>query len=287
MNMSMRCLPCIVGQALKVAKLTGVPDVEAFIRDFLSYMSAMDFAKSNPEIMGRVFAMLKERCGNADPYRAVRERYDRLMLGMESGLTRAIEAASDPFAAALRYAVAGNIIDFGPQRELHEDNVLAVIEGVAAGKLTWDDSAALRGDIESARRLLYIGDNCGEIFMDKLLIRQIKQLNPLLEIIYGVRGVPVVNDAVRDDADIVGMNECARVIDNGDDSQGTVLERVSAEFRSAYDSADVIIAKGQGNFESLSGAPGNRYFLMMVKCDVVASETGIAQGSLACLNRRS
>lgn len=285
--MDLRCLPCLVSQALKVARLTHAPDAEGLIREVFACLAQLDYAQSNPEILGRVFGLIKRHTGAADPYRATRLYYDELMLGMEEKLRRRVERAEDSFYEALKLAVAGNVIDFGPAHELETGDVLKLLDELPGRSLMRDDSAALRRDILGARRLLYIGDNCGEICLDKLLIEQIKRLNPALDVVFGVRGEPIVNDALMEDALRVGMDRLVRVIDNGDGSQGTVLGRVSEEFMRHYRAADVIIAKGQANFESLADAPGNLYFMMMVKCAVMAEVSGAAQGGLVCLNRRA
>jgi uncharacterized protein with ATP-grasp and redox domains len=148
------------------------------------------------------------------------------------------------------------------------------------------DTDRLMADLAGAKTLLYLGDNCGEICFDKLLIRRVREVFPALKVYYGVRGEPVVNDATLEDARLVGMEEAAQVIDNGDGSLGTVLSRVSPAFRSVWDSADVVIAKGQGNYESLCEESKTMYFLMTVKCAVIARMTGLKQGSLVCMRSR-
>ena len=124
-----------------------------------------------------------------------------------------------------------------------------------------------------------------EIALDKLLVRRMRAENPEAEIFFGVRGEPIVNDALEEDALLVGMDEEARIVSNGDRSQGTVLSRVSGEFRAVYEAADVIVSKGQANFESLSEEKGNIYFLMMVKCGVIAGYTGVPEGSMVCMHK--
>lgn len=286
MKIDMRCLPCVVRQALRVSELVHAPDTEAIMRELFAYLAGLDYSKSAPEIMGHVFAILKRQTGNADPYRETRLRYDDMMLDMEGELNARVSAAADPFMEAVKLAIAGNIIDFGPAHDLASEDVMRALADSMAHELAVDDTAALIRDISGAKSLMYIGDNCGEICLDKLLIAQIRAINPDIDIIYGVRGAPIVNDALMKDAMRVGMDGIARVMDNGDDSQGTVLERVSGEFYRAYKAADVVIAKGQANFESLMGAEENIYFLMLVKCAIMADISHAPERGMVCMKRR-
>ncbi|WP_315067496.1 ARMT1-like domain-containing protein [uncultured Clostridium sp.] len=142
-------------------------------------------------------------------------------------------------------------------------------------ELAIDDSKVLIGDILNSKILLYLGDNCGEICMDKILLKKIKELNLDVKILFGVRGKPVVNDSIAEDA-------YAEVIDNGDGSLGTVLNRTSCEFKEIYKKADVIIAKGQANYECLSEEKKNIYFLLLTKCDVIANDIGVEEKKMIC-----
>ena len=126
----------------------------------------------------------------------------------------------------------------------------------------------------------------GEICLDRLLLKQIKKVNPALSIYFAVRGAPVINDSIEADAYQVGIDEYATIISNGDDSLGTVLSRTSKEFNMIYNQSDIIISKGQANYESLSEAEENIYFLLMSKCDVIAKDIGVPSGSLICMKKR-
>ncbi len=141
-------------------------------------------------------------------------------------------------------------------------------------------------DILNAKILLYLGDNCGEICMDKILLKKIKELNPNVKILFGVRGKPVVNDSISIDAYAVGIDEYAEVIDNGDGSLGTVLKRTSPEFKEVYKKADVVIAKGQANYECLSEENKNIYFLLMTKCDVIANDIDVEEKKMICMKNK-
>ena len=142
--------------------------------------------------------------------------------------------------------------------------------------LTINHADKMAHDIESANKILYLGDNCGEICLDKLLIKKIKEGSPKVEVYFGVRGKPVVNDSIEEDAYFVGIDKYAKIISNGDESLGTVISRTSEEFNKIYSEADVIIAKGQANYECLSEQRDkNIYFLMMTKCEVIAKDVKV------------
>lgn len=284
MRIRYNCLPCLVNQAVKVAELTDAPNRDELFRQVFAYLSEIDFTRTNPEVIGATFRMLKRHIGNDDPYRETRQRYNRLFVEHSARFENAIAAAENPFEQAIKYAILGNIIDFNPMHPIGMGEIMAYFADADRLPLTINDAPRLRSDIIAAQKLLYLGDNCGEICLDKLLIRQLRALNPNLQIHFGVRGAPVVNDSIEEDAYAVGMDECASIISNGDDSLGTVLSRVRPEFRAVYDAADVVIAKGQANYECLSEQTHkNIYFLLMTKCEVIAKDVGVPQRSLICM----
>ena len=246
MKINENCLPCLISQVIKVANITNIKNRDMFYRGVFQYLGKLNFTKTNPEIIGATFEMIKQQVNDEDPYFELRKYYNELFLSRSTEFENKINS----FETAVKYAIIGNIIDFSP---IYNTQIKDI-------------------------------DNCGEICLDKLLIRRIKKLNPEIDIYFGVRGKPVVNDSIEADAYFVGMDEYATIISNGDNSLGTVLERTSNEFKRIYRSADIVIAKGQANFESLSEQEKNIYFLLMVKCEVIANYIGVAQKSLICLN---
>ena len=176
------------------------------------------------------------------------------------------------FDTALRLAIAGNIIDYGISNHF---DLQSTIDKVLSCDFAIDDSVRLKQELSVAKNVLYLGDNCGEIVFDKLFIETIMHPN----LTYAVRGNPVINDVTLDDAQFVGMNVVADIISNGYDAPSTILEYCSAEFVDAFNRADVIISKGQGNLEGLLGrTTKNVYSLLMVKCEVIADTLGVNNG---------
>jgi uncharacterized protein with ATP-grasp and redox domains len=273
MNISLDCVPCIINSFLRLVKAGMLPEdmKEPAMRRLLSFLADADFRWSPPALGREMHRMIRRELDNPDPYRDIKDRYNRMMLEMRGRFEEMIRDSADPFDTAMRLAVSGNVIDFGPQEQM---DILGTIERVVKAAFAVDDSRLLRDDLATAKRLLYIGDNCGEIVMDKLFLQAIDV--PVKY--FAVRGGPIINDATEEDAAAVGMHDVAEVITSGDDTPGIIMETASEEFKNVFDRADVVIAKGQGNLEGLLDASRSIYFLLVVKCDLVGELVGAAKG---------
>jgi uncharacterized protein with ATP-grasp and redox domains len=200
---------------------------------------------------------------------------------MVPGLRKTIAASARPFETAVRLAIAGNIIDFG---------ILSVdekrVEDTIAASLTDQiDSAAvdiLEDEVRKARRILYLCDNAGEIVFDRLLIERL----PREKVTAVVKGGPIINDALMDDAREVGLCDLVEVIDNGTAAPGTLVGLCSHDFQRRFEEADLVISKGQGNFETLDGTPKNIFYLFTVKCSVVCEYLGKPFGTAMAMTGR-
>jgi hypothetical protein len=170
------------------------------------------------------------------------------------------------------------VIDVGVHDNLREEDIKRSLSQSLAGPFA-GDLDSFRAAISEAGEILYLADNTGEIVFDRLLIERL----PAPGITVAVRGAAVLNDATLADARVAGLDQVAQVIDNGSGAPGTILGECSAAFRERFESADMIIAKGQGNFETLAGGPGNIFFLLKVKCSVVAAHTGLDIGTHALI----
>jgi uncharacterized protein with ATP-grasp and redox domains len=282
MTTSLDCVPCFVRQALDAARaVSGEPILhEQILREVLQMIAGADLNQPPPVLGQRLHQRLRELTGIPDPYQAAKDRFNRLALDLLPELSAKIEAAADPFELAVRFATAGNVIDLAAKGGLDDGHVKLELE------LALTDPFA--GDLDSFREataeagsILYLADNAGEIVFDRLLIERL----PPGRVTVAVRGRPVINDATREDAQTAGLDRIAKLIDNGSGAPGTVLEDCSAEFRARFESAGVIIAKGQGNFESLSGTETNIFFLLKIKCPVVAAQTRLELGTQALIHR--
>ena len=278
MKINEKCLPCLINQVIKVANITNCSNRDDLYHQVFEQLSKIDFNKSNPEIIGMIFELVKKHLNNEDPYQEIRQYYNNLFLQSYDDFDKKINS----FKTAIKYAIIGNIIDFSPIYNQEITKIDDWFDNIDNLSLTIDHVDKLINDIKKAKTILYLGDNCGEICLDKLLLKRIKQLNPSLKIYFGVRGKPVVNDSIESDAYEVGIDEYASIISNGDNSLGTILSRTSAQFNQIYQNCDFVIAKGQANFESLSEENKKIYFLLMVKCGVIAKYINVPEKSLVC-----
>ena len=275
MKMQEKCLPCVVNQAIKVADMVGMKEKGNLLRRVFSYLSKVDYnAITSPELIGEIFSIIKEETGNQDPYKETRQKYNKMFLERLPAYEKEIEQSKNPFEEAVKYAIIGNVIDFNPIHELTIRDVERHFKRLKGENLEINDASLLQKELETAKTILYLGDNCGEICLDKILLRKIKAMNPKIQIFFATRGAAVVNDSIEEDAYLVGIDEVATVVSNGDSSLGTVLSRTSKEFLQIYEKADVVIAKGQANYECLSTEKKNIYFLLMTKCQVIAKDIG-------------
>ena len=243
------------------------------MREVLSSLSQQDLSQSPPRITGSVYRLLRNRFSMDDPYRAIKDRFNSLTLSMIESLRETILDSADPLLQAIKLAIAGNSIDCGATTGLDE-HVRVEIETSSAKPLE-GDVTLFRRAVEQAQEILYIADNAGELVLDRLLIEQIGPER----VIVAVRGAPVINDATMEDARQTGLHELVRIIDNGTDAPGTIIEECSNEFRQTLAGSDLIIAKGQGNYETLCDEDLNIIFLLKVKCPIIADHTGFPVGT--------
>lgn len=277
------CIPCFLTQALRAARVATDDESahERVLRRVLVLESEMDFASTPPEMAAQIHEIVRDETGDPDPFRPVKQRFTRFALGLLPQLSERVASARDPFEAALRVAIAGNIIDFGLRQAPDEAVVLETIEDALERPLAIDDVASLRAAAERARTILYLADNAGEVVLDRLLLERL----PVDRVTVVVRGGPVINDAVMADADDAGLTSRFHVIDSGDAMPGTVLSRCSRDFQQRFASAELVISKGQGNFETLSDVDREIYHLFKVKCPIAALDVGCAVGEIVAHRR--
>ena len=249
-----------------------------FTSKMISLYSNKQDQLSTPLFARELHNSLKKYTGNADPYKLVKKQSNDLVLEMYEQLKKQVDLSVNPFNMALRLAIAGNIIDFAINDQYNLDGS---INKVLNSDFAIDHSLQLWDDLQKAKTVLYLGDNNGEIVLDKLFIETIKHPN----LIYAVRDTPVINDVTIKDARDVGLEKLVSVISNGFDAPSTILEQCSNDFLDIYHQADVIISKGQGNLEGLlNKSSGNIYYLLMVKCEVIAEVLQVKKGDFVVVN---
>lgn len=272
------CVPCFVRQVLDSVRMT-TDDTqlhEKVLREALSMASEMDLNQSPPAMAQKIHQFIRKMTGISDPYLDVKNRFNKLALQMYPDLRMRIDTSTDPMETAVRLAIAGNIIDFGVNSTVESSQVERTIAESLTDPFDRESLEVFKHAVSRAGEILYLGDNAGEIVFDRLLIEQL----PCEKITFVVKGGPVLNDAVMEDAKIVGLTDVVDVIDNGSDAPGTILENCSETFRRRFDQSDLIIAKGQGNYETLSDVDKNIFFLVRPKCSVLARHLGREIGSL-------
>ena len=279
MKTFLECVPCFVSQALGAARFaTNDESVhEEVLRKVMTKASKIDLSITPPMMGQEIHRLIRQITGNKDPYRDVKNHSNQLALQIYPRLKERIEQSADPFETAVRVAIAGNIIDFAKINDLDDAKIHQAIEDSFTAALSKTTVNDLRNAMNQSKIILYIGDNAGEIVFDRLLLEQL----PCEKVTFVVRGSPVINDATMEDAQKTGLSELVEVIDNGSDAPGTILEECSEMFCRRFDEADMIVAKGQGNYETLSDVAKDVFFLFKVKCPVIAKDSGLQVGSFA------
>ncbi|WP_066503324.1 damage-control phosphatase ARMT1 family protein [Abyssisolibacter fermentans] len=286
MKLNFKCLPCNLNQTLRITELLNCTDEQKklIFADVFDYLKNIDYELANPHTMKGILKIVTKYTNNANPYSEIKKYYNNILLDQAEAIENIIMNSNDLFFTALKTAIIGNIIDFGPAHKFNKDIILEKIKNVDDYNLTVNNSNELKDALSKSKTLLYIGDNCGEIVLDKIFIKFIKETYPDLKVIFAVRGKPALNDVTTEDALMVKMDEVAEIIDSGDGSPGTILENTSDSFREVFFSADTVIAKGQGNYEGLSDVnKDNLFLLFMAKCEVVANIAGVEKMSIVCL----
>lgn len=203
-----------------------------------------------------------------EDFTEIKREYNQLMLNMEDSLENKIRKSEDPLEKSLLYARIGNYIDFAALSNVDQATVLTLLEEKSTEALDEEEYRNFLRDLSSAKKLVYLTDNCGEVVLDKLAVKILKEKYPDLDITVIVRGYPVVNDATMEDAEEIGLTDLVRVIGNGSNVGGTWIPGITSEARDLLYDADLIIAKGQGNFETLNDCGLNIYYLFLCKCDL-------------------
>jgi uncharacterized protein with ATP-grasp and redox domains len=210
-----------------------------------------------------------------DFYKEEKMLFNEKLLGMEENITSMLDDSNNRLMDALRIAMAGNIVDFGALDNITIELVKDIITKTMDSNINSSVYKRFNIELENAKDILYLGDNTGEIVFDKILLCEIKRQYPNLTIYFATRGKPALNDANEEDAYYVGIDKYAKIINNGTDIPGTDLDEVSQEFKEVFNKADMIISKGQGNFETLSGTGYNIFYLFLCKCDMLTKRLNI------------
>ncbi len=274
------CYPCFLRQTLAALRLiTDREEEQKRILDLvMQTLPSLPLAHTPPRIAKTVYEIITRETGVEDPYREIKRTSNRQALAALPELTTIIRQKPDPLRAAASLAISGNLIDFGVQ---HEGFKLSnSLQSHFPDRFGLDDFSVFARQLPAVSKLLYIGDNAGEIVADKIFITFMKNAHPQLEVGFAVRGAPIINDVTMDDARQVGMDEVAVLVDSGCRAPALLEEEMSPEMADWFRQATMVIAKGQGNYESLSQTGRDIFFLLQCKCPVVADDLNTPVGSM-------
>lgn len=274
MRISLDCLPCHLRQVLEASRMVTDDAAlqEEIMRQAVSVLCAYGEYASSPEIARDMHRIVKEKTGQADPYRAIKDRAIRSALRIYPFLRQYLEEKQDKLYWALKIAATGNIIDSAISGDVTVD------EGIRPEldrDFTICDIDAFRQRLSGCRTVLIIADNAGETVFDRLLVEQLSGLS----VIYAVREEPIINDATVEDALASGLSEGVEIVSSGCTAPGTILRECTRDFQELFARADIVISKGQGNYETLSGADREIFFLLKAKCPLIASRFSVAINS--------
>lgn len=270
MKLNPFCMCCAVNkQEEKIRKFPDMDKKTEYMKKVMAILSGSEEQDCSPSLSVEIQKLYSEfwNCPMED-FTEIKKEFNQLMLNMEASIEDKIRKADDPLEKALLYARIGNYIDFAAISNVDQSTVITLLDEKSSEALDEEEYKNFLHDLSSARKLVYLTDNCGEIVLDKLAVQILKEQYPDLDITVIVRGYPVVNDATMEDAEEIGLTNLVKVIGNGSNIGGTWIPGINSESRELLYQADVILAKGQGNFETLNDCDLNVYYLFLCKCDL-------------------
>ena len=270
MKLNPYCMCCAVNkQEEKIRKFPDMDKKTEYMKKVMSILSSAEEQDCSPSLSVEIKKLYSEfwNCP-AEDYTEIKKEFNQLMLNVEASVEEKIRTSADPLETALLYARIGNYIDFAALENVSQETMLKLLENENQEPLSQTEYANFQTDLSTAKTLVYLTDNCGEIVLDKLAVKIFKEKYPQLNITVIVRGYPVVNDATMEDAEEIGLTDIVKVTGNGSNVGGTWFPGLSNEARTLLEQADVILAKGQGNFETMNDCGLNVYYLFLCKCDL-------------------
>lgn len=270
MKLNPYCMCCAVNkQEEKIRKFPDMDKKTEYMKKVMSILSSAEEQDCSPSLSVEIKKLYSEfwNCP-AEDYTEIKKEFNQLMLNVEASVEEKIRTSADPLETALLYARIGNYIDFAALENVSQETMLKLLENENQEPLSQTEYANFQTDLSTAKTLVYLTDNCGEIVLDKLAVKILKEKYPQLNITVIVRGYPVVNDATMEDAEEIGLTDIVKVTGNGSNVGGTWFPGLSNEARTLLEQADVILAKGQGNFETMNDCGLNVYYLFLCKCNL-------------------
>lgn len=278
MQANSMCISCLLSKQEKMIRENSDENKKSqYMNGVLEILYKYGQTESAPWLAEQINELCNRFWGELEDYSSVKHRYNMLLLEQEESIVEQIKRSGDCIRECIKYVCAGNYIDFSAVENVNEKTCAHLLEKAKDTMISEEEYEQFVTDLESAERLVYLTDNCGEIVLDKVFIRFLKELYPNLQLTVIVRGKDVINDATMKDAEEVGLTEFVRCIGNGSGAPGSVVKCFGEEAKQVLEEADVVISKGQGNFESLLGEGYNPYYLFLCKCELFVRRFGLKQ----------
>jgi uncharacterized protein with ATP-grasp and redox domains len=291
MPVSLDCLLCLSRQSLEAARFATQDESKHAIvlKQALKLVLEKGFTTIPPLVAQEIQRIIRNETGNPDPYSKQKQEFNALMLSVREPLRERIRQSESPLRVAIQLAIAGNTIDYAIRADWNDRMVLEMIESALQQPINGNIEQLIES-ISQSKNILYLLDNCGEIVCDQLFMEELQRLRPELEITAVIRGAAVLNDVTWPDVYQVGLEKTVRVVDNGNDAVGTILEQSSPEFHDKLKNATLIIAKGLANYETLieynfDQLPQSVYFLFKAKCPFISKFAEVKLGDLVIKRR--
>ncbi len=282
MKAKLDCIPCMFNQSFRAAR--NATKDEVLIRKVLDAAGEkirdIDLNLTPPEAAVPIYNIVEKITGNANPYKKIKKEHINKALSLYPKMKKAVNFSSQPLMQAVKIAIAGNAIDLGST--LEKINIETEFNRIEDDSFVLKDFAIFEKRIAETDEILYLADNAGETVFDRPLVEILLEMGK--SVLYAVKEKPIINDATRADAVLSGIK--TNIISTGSEIAGTVIKNCSEKFLEVFHNAKLIIAKGQGNYETLSQVNAPIFFLFKVKCNPIAKDTGFPQGSMLLLQSR-
>jgi len=281
MKTYLECIPCFIKQSLEASRMA-TDDERVHIevlKEVMNHLKSISFTNSPPELSREVHGIIRDITKSEDPYKEIKETSNKSAKNQYPHLKKMLEESDDPLLMAIKLAIVGNVIDFGTSNRYNVEDMLNNLV-----KKDFDDESYhhFKNSLFNAKTILYLADNAGEIFFDKLLIEELIKQGKTIT--YVVRANPIINDATIQDAKFAGIDKIAKVIEadagQKQSAPGVVLNYTSNKFKDFFESSDMVVSKGQGNYEGLSNVDRDVFFMLVVKCPLVAQDISEEVGKL-------
>lgn len=268
------CIPCVMQQALRAGRMATSDEnkLKQILDETAAMVQTISIQATPAETGAKVYHIVSKVTGVADPYKEIKQQHILETKAIYPELEKIVANSDDKLLTAIKIAIAGNVIDLGVNKAF---DIVRDAKSILEQEFAIFDYDAFKKQLAKSKNILYLGDNVGESVFDILLIKELKK-----PVKYAVRAIPIINDVTREDAIASGIDQVAEIVDSGCKSPGVILSQNTPEFLELFNTADLVISKGQGNFEGLSSCSRQVFFLLKAKCRIISNHLGVAEGSI-------